>query len=435
MLGINNQVVSFVSQTATIEATDLEDGHPNHQLWNKMPDTGRHSFSNRANFLRSDSSINTVEDFLDTLINSSHYDRRIRPFFDQHKACNVTMTIHINTISAINEVNMDYNTDLIFRQSWYDPRLNYSGTEWAKKSPEITLHYSLIDRIWVPDSFFRNAKEGKRSDITVPNRLIRIHRDGKVLYSQRLLLKLDCQMKLQKFPLDNQTCVVNIGSYAFATNDLAFYWDETPNTSAIRVNEDLEMPDFVLSNFEQRYCNRTTATGIRSQLPRVSYIKAIDVWMSACLVFVFAGLLEYALVNVIARKGELKQQVRFSREVIGNRLAQVHFYKKDDTHHPNTETTETLARKASAADKNLTSGNTASSLIQNSSISNTTAPSPTPQVILSPPAPVQKTAKPVRDTAQLVDLVSAILFPVAFIVFNIIYWMVYLNMQVEYILK
>ena len=55
--------------------------------------------------------------------------------------------------------------------------------------------------------------------------------------------------------------------------------------------------------------------GIRSQLPRVSYIKAIDVWMSACLVFVFAGLLEYALVNVIARKGELRQQVRFSKEV------------------------------------------------------------------------------------------------------------------------
>ena len=37
--------------------------------------------------------------------------------------------------------------------------------------------------------------------------------------------------------------------------------------------------------------------------------------MSACLVFVFAGLLEYALVNVIARKGELQQQVRFSKEV------------------------------------------------------------------------------------------------------------------------
>lgn len=36
-----------------------------------------------ANLLRNDASINTVEEFLDTLINSSRYDRRIRPFFDQ----------------------------------------------------------------------------------------------------------------------------------------------------------------------------------------------------------------------------------------------------------------------------------------------------------------------------------------------------------------
>jgi len=42
---------------------------------------------------------------------------------------------------------------------------------------------------------------------------------------------------------------------------LAFFWDEAPNISAIRVNEDLEMPDFVLTYHESRYCNRTTATG------------------------------------------------------------------------------------------------------------------------------------------------------------------------------
>ena len=36
-----------------------------------------------ATLLRKDAAINTVEDFLDTLINSSHYDRRIRPFLDQ----------------------------------------------------------------------------------------------------------------------------------------------------------------------------------------------------------------------------------------------------------------------------------------------------------------------------------------------------------------
>ncbi|CAF1341653.1 unnamed protein product, partial [Didymodactylos carnosus] len=486
-----------------------------------------------ANQLRNDSTINTVEDFLDTLINSSRYDRRIRPFFDQQKACNVTMTIHINTISAINEVNMDYNTDLIFRQSWYDPRLNYSGTDWADRSPQITLHYSLIDRIWVPDSFFRNAKEGKRSDITVPNRLIRIHKDGKVLYSQRLLLKLDCQMKLQKFPLDNQTCVVNIGSYGFGTTDLAFFWDESGNVSAIRVNEDLEMPDFVLSNHEARYCNRTTATGkyacievhlllqrninlylqqiflpstlivtlsfisfwidyksapartllsllsivtitaksagnftcllvvlhlkrlfgyylvqvyipsmlivilsfvsfwidhksvparisvglltvltvttqssgIRSQLPRVSYIKAIDVWMSACLVFVFAGLLEYALVNVIARKGELKQQVRFSKEVIGNRLAHVHFYRQKEA-IGSADTMETLVTKRNngggGGGGGAASGGQYSSISPSSPSLSNSVPPVQAQIIVPQASPVSKAAKPVRDNAQFV---------------------------------
>ena len=129
-------------------------------------------------------------------------------------------------------------------------------------------------------------------------------------------------------------------------------------------------------------------------------------------------------------------------QVIGNRLAQVHFYKKEDA-QSSAETMETLVHKTSAGERHSSGNNNTGSNVQYSSMSNTNAPTstqvnPAPSIALPQPAPITKAAKPIRDSAQFVsenfsmtiffhcrfqvDLVSAVLFPVAFIVFNIIYW-------------
>ena len=51
----------------------------------------------------------------------------------------------------------------------------------------------------------------------------------------------------------------------------------------------------------------TTLT-VTSRHISVSYMKALDVWYAACLVFVFGALLEYAFVNVFVRSEKRKSQ-------------------------------------------------------------------------------------------------------------------------------
>lgn len=41
----------------------------------------------------------------------------------------------------------------------------------------------------------------------------------------------------------------------------------------------------------------TQSTQSQRSLPPVSYVKAIDVWMSSCTLFVFMSLMEFAVCN------------------------------------------------------------------------------------------------------------------------------------------
>ena len=60
----------------------------------------------------------------------------------------------------------------------------------------------------------------------------------------------------------------------------------------------------------------TQSSGARANLPKVSYIKAIDVWMATCLFFVFAALIEFAWVNVLSRVQQRRQMTHQSSETV-----------------------------------------------------------------------------------------------------------------------
>ena len=49
----------------------------------------------------------------------------------------------------------------------------------------LTLNSNMVGLIWLPDTIFRNSKNAEAHWITMPNQLLRIWNDGKILYTLR----------------------------------------------------------------------------------------------------------------------------------------------------------------------------------------------------------------------------------------------------------
>lgn len=75
----------------------------------------------------------------------------------------------------------DYKVDLYLRQQWVDERLKHENIKRAMDLNDP----NLVKAIWKPEVYFPNAKEADFQFVTVPNVLVRIHPDGKILYMLR----------------------------------------------------------------------------------------------------------------------------------------------------------------------------------------------------------------------------------------------------------
>ncbi|XP_062851595.1 glycine receptor subunit alpha-3 [Trichomycterus rosablanca] len=398
-------------------------------------------------------------DFLDKLMGrTSGYDARIRPNF-KGPPVNVSCNIFINSFGSIAETTMDYRVNIFLRQQWNDPRLAYS--EYPDDS--LDLDPSMLDSIWKPDLFFANEKGAHFHEVTTDNKLLRIFKNGNVLYSIRLTLTLSCPMDLKNFPMDVQTCIMQLESFGYTMNDLIFEWQEH---GPVQVAEGLTLPQFILKDeSDLRYCTKhyntgkftcievrfhlerqmgyyliqmyipsllivilswvsfwinmdaaparvalgittvltmtTQSSGSRTSLPKVSYVKAIDIWMAVCLLFVFSALLEYAAVNFVSRQH--KELLRFRRRSKKGRKEEVREGRL--TYTPNTGKPPPTHQSANNMGANPPQ--------QGQAGTSAAAKSP------------EEMRKLFIDRAKKIDTISRAGFPLAFLFFNIFYWILY----------
>uniref|UniRef100_A0A4X2M254 Uncharacterized protein n=1 Tax=Vombatus ursinus TaxID=29139 RepID=A0A4X2M254_VOMUR len=385
---------------------------------------------------------------LNTLLKD--YDSKLRPDIGI-KPTNIDVDIYVNSIGPVSVIQMEYTIDIFFAQSWYDRRLRFNSTLKA-----LTLNSNMVSRIWIPDTFFRNSKRADSHWITTPNQLLRIWNDGKVLYTLRLTIEAECLLQLQNFPMDTHSCPLIFSSYGYPAEEIVYRWrrysievsdqrswrlyqfDFTGlrNTSEVlrtgagdymvmTVSFDLSrrMGYFAIQTYipciltvvlswvsfwiKRDSTPARTSLGIttvltmttlstisRKHLPRVSYVTAMDLFVSVCFIFVFAALIEYATLNYLVGNrrllaGSSNRRSRQVSRVPGVRGESVTVRQEETTCCPGKECQQFFCCIEDCQRGTWREGR-------------------------------------VRIHISRLDTYSRVFFPTAFLLFNIVYWIAYL---------
>ncbi|XP_028994904.1 gamma-aminobutyric acid receptor subunit rho-2a isoform X2 [Betta splendens] len=419
------------------------------------------------------------------LLKVDDHDFTMRPAFGG-PAIPVGVDVQVESLDSISEVDMDFTMTLYLRHYWKDERLSFTSS--TNKS--MTFDGRLVKKIWVPDVFFVHSKRSFIHDTTTDNIMLRVYPDGHVLYSLRVTVTAACNMDFSRFPLDSQTCSLELESYAYTDEDLMLYWKS--GDESLSTDDRISLSQFLIQKFHttsrlafysstgwynRLYINftlrrhifffllqtyfpatlmvmlswvsfwidrravparvslgittvltmSTIITGVNASMPRVSYIKAVDIYLWVSFVFVFLSVLEYAAVNYLStvqdrRERKLRERARSQSLPCTCGISQ-------------TRTMTMLDGTYSEADTNSLAGYTEEPMVpeEEQEEMQDVPEKPEHMVVhlsVSSESTTTKKKKSLRalniiQNTHAIDKYSRMIFPGSYIFFNLIYWSVY----------
>ncbi|XP_043680291.1 gamma-aminobutyric acid receptor subunit beta isoform X3 [Vespula pensylvanica] len=167
----------------------------------------------------------------------------------------------------------------------------------------------------------------------------------------------------------------------------------------------------------------TLMSSTNAALPKISYVKSIDVYLGTCFVMVFASLLEYATVGYMAKRIQMRKN-RFQKIAESMKAARENpgppgVPGDHGDHAPKQTEVRFKVHDPKAHSKGGTLENTINGRADEEA-------APAPQHLIHPGKDISKLY---GITPSDIDKYSRIVFPVCFVCFNLMYWVIYLHIS------
>ncbi|XP_052121389.1 acetylcholine receptor subunit alpha-like isoform X3 [Frankliniella occidentalis] len=164
----------------------------------------------------------------------SNYNKLVRPVVNTSDVLRVCIKLKLSQLIDVNLKNQIMTTNLWVEQSWYDYKLRWEPKEYGG----VQMLHVPSDHIWRPDIVLYNNADGN-FEVTLATKAT-IYHEGLVEWKPPAIYKSSCEIDVEYFPFDEQTCVLKFGSWTYDGFKVDLrHMDEKTGSNVVDVGVDL----------------------------------------------------------------------------------------------------------------------------------------------------------------------------------------------------
>ncbi|TKR92628.1 hypothetical protein L596_007246 [Steinernema carpocapsae] len=137
------------------------------------------------------------------------YNKLVRPVDNNSETLVVKFKLKLSQLLDVHEKNQIMTTNVWLQHSWTDYKLQWNPAEYGG----VDVLYVPSDMIWLPDIVLYNNADGNYQ-VTIMTKA-KLLPNGTVEWAPPAIYKSMCQIDVEWFPFDAQTCEMKFGSWTY----------------------------------------------------------------------------------------------------------------------------------------------------------------------------------------------------------------------------